>query len=231
MKNPTLIKGTLVKRYQRFLANIRLDNGKSITAACPNTGSMKSCSEPGSPVLMSRDDNPNRKFPYTWEMIQVENVWVGINTSVPNKLIHKAIKKGQIPELTGYSNIQTEVKYGENSRIDLLLSNAEKRCYVEIKSVSLVEDKVAYFPDAITTRGHKHLAELKNVIEQGHRAVLVFLVQRNDAELFKPAAAIDPEFAAALMDAHEHGVEILVYLANISIEEITLGKSIPFVLE
>ncbi|RPH95721.1 MAG: DNA/RNA nuclease SfsA [Calditrichaeota bacterium] len=231
MKNPTLIKGTLVKRYQRFLVNIRLENGKTITAACPNTGSMKSCSEPGSPVLMSRDDNPNRKFPFTWEMTQVNNVWVGINTSVPNKLIHRAVKKGQIPELTGYSNIQTEVKYGENSRIDLLLSNGEKRCYVEIKSVTLVEDKIAYFPDAVSTRGQKHLAELKNVVEQGHRAVLLFLVQRNDAEFFKPETAIDPDFAAGLKDASEHGVEILVYLANVSIEEITLGKSIPFALE
>ena len=231
MKNPPLIQGTLVKRYQRFLANVRLDNGKSITAACNNTGSMKSCSDPGSPVMLSMDSNPNRKFSYTWELVQVNGVWVGVNTAVPNKLVHRAVKKGAIPELAGYPTIQTEVKYGKDSRIDLLLSRPEGRCYVEIKNVSMVEEGIAYFPDAVTARGLKHLEELTKMVEQGHRAVMFYLIQRSDAALFKPAASIDPVYAEALKQAHAHGVEILVYKANVSPEEITLGEPVPFELE
>jgi sugar fermentation stimulation protein A len=231
MKNPPLVKGTLVKRYQRFLANVRLENGRNITAACNNTGSMKTCSDPGSPVMLSMDSNPNRKFSYTWELVQVNGEWVGVNTIVPNKLVHRAVKKGQIPELIGYPTIQTEVKYGENSRIDLLLSRPEGRCYVEIKNVSMVEEGIAYFPDAVTARGLKHLEELTKMVEQGHRAVMFYLIQRGDAALFKPAAAIDPVYADALKQAHAHSVEILVYKANVSPEEITLGEPVPFELE
>ncbi len=230
MKNPEFIQGTLIKRYKRFLADVRLDNKKIITAACSNTGSMRSCSDPGSRVCLSTSDNPNRKFKYTWELVQANNTWVGINTLIPNKLVFRAIQKGQIAELAGYPNARKEVKYGANSRIDILLSDADKKCYVEVKNVTLVEDGIARFPDAVSERGAKHLNELMSMIDAGHRAVMFYLVQRGDAGLFRPADDIDPVYAETLRRAHQHGVEILVYAANVNIEEITLGKPLPFEL-
>lgn len=231
MKNPPLIQGTLVSRHQRFLAKIRLPNGKFVDATCNNTGSMKTCNKPGSPVMLSVDNNPNRKYPYTWELIQIDGVWVCINTFIPNRLVHRALKKDTIPELSGYPNIQTEVKYGENSRVDLLLSRPNQRCYVEVKSVTMVENGVAYFPDAMTTRGLKHLQELTRMVEQGHRAVMFFVIQRNDAALFRPAAAIDPLYASGLKEAYERGVEILAYKTDVGIDEIKLSAAVPFDLD
>ena len=231
MKNSPLIHGTLIKRFKRFLATIKLDNGKVITATCPNTGSMRSCSEPGSPVCLSTNDNPNLKYHYTWELIYANDTWIGINTQLPNKLIFRAVKKGQIPELSGYTDFRKEVKYGENSRLDLLLSKASTRCYVEIKNVTLVEEGVARFPDAVTERGTKHLHELMKIVADGQRAVMFYLVQRNDAKLFRPADDIDPVYAATLREAVGKGVEILVYQADVSVEEINLGKPLPYDLE
>lgn len=230
MKNPPLIQATLIKRYKRFLANVKLQNGKAVTAACPNTGSMLACSEPGSLIGLSKSDNPNRKYQYTWEMIYTNDTWVGINTQVPNKLVFRAVKKGQIAELSGYRSIYKEVKYGANSRVDLLLANEKEKCYVEIKNVTLVENGIARFPDAVTERGAKHLHELMTAIEQGHRAVMFYLVQRGDANLFRPADDIDPVYAELLKTAFAKGVEILVYDAEVSVEEINLGKRLPFEL-
>jgi sugar fermentation stimulation protein A len=230
MKNPPLTQGTLIRRYKRFLADVRLDNGKTITAACPNTGSMRSCSEPGSSVYLSMSDNPNRKYKYTWELTQSDGILVGINTNIPNKLVFRAIKKGQIPELDGYPNIRKEVKYGDRSRIDMLLWEKDKKCYVEVKNVTLVEENVARFPDAVTQRGTKHLNELMNMVEQGHRAVMFYLVQRGDATLFQPAADIDPVYAETLKQAVHKGVEILVYEADVSVKEINMGRRLPFEL-
>ncbi len=151
-----------------------------------------------------------------------------MNTLVPNRLVHRAIKKGALPELAGYTQIITEAKIGEGSRVDLLLSGSKGRCYVEIKSVTMAEDGVAYFPDAVTQRGRKHLEELLRVKEEGHRAVLIFVVQRGDVRLFKPADFIDPEFAETLRRVHEAGVEILVFRAEVSEEEINLGERLPY---
>ncbi|MBN1464539.1 DNA/RNA nuclease SfsA, partial [candidate division KSB1 bacterium] len=139
MKNPPLIHGTLIKRFKRFLATVKLDNGKVVTASCPNTGSMRTCSEPGSPVCLSMSDNPNLKHRYTWELVHTNGAWVGINTQLPNKLVFRAVKKGQIPELRGYADFRKEVKYGDSSRLDLLLLKDDAKCYVEIKNVTLVE--------------------------------------------------------------------------------------------
>lgn len=230
MKNPPLTQGTLIRRYKRFLADVRLGNGKTITAACPNTGSMRSCSEPGSSVYLSVSDNPNRKFKYTWELTQANGTLIGVNTNVPNKLVFRAIKKGQIPELDGYSNIRKEVKYGDRSRIDMLLWEKDKKCYVEVKNVTLVEESIARFPDAVTQRGAKHLNELMNIIEQGHRAVMFFVVQRGDATLFQPAVDIDPVYAETLKLAFQKGVEILVYQADVSVQEINMGRRLPIEL-
>ncbi len=230
MKNPPLVKGTLIKRYQRFLANVKMPNGKNITAAVPNTGRMITCSEPGSTIYMSIDNNPNRKFQYTWELTKTKTSLVGVNTNVPNKIVYRALKKGQIPELEGYREIRKEVKYGENSRVDLLLLKGKEQCYVEVKNVTLVENGVARFPDAVTTRGLRHLHELTAMVEAGHRAAMFYFVQREDATLFKPADDIDPEYSQALREAHAKGVEIIVYDARVSVEEILLGKPLPFEL-
>jgi len=230
MKNPPLVKGTLIKRYQRFLANVRLHNGKTITASVPNTGRMTTCGEPGSTIYMSRNDNPNRKYQYTWELTQAPKTLIGIDTQIPNKVVYRALKKEQIPELAGYDKILKEIKYGENSRIDILLLRGKEQCYVEVKNVTLVEDGLARFPDAVTTRGLKHLNELMSMVEEGHRAVMFYFVQREDATLFKPADDVDPEYGQALREAHEKGVEIIVYDAKVSLQEILLGKPLPYEL-
>ena len=228
MKNPPLFPGILLQRYKRFLADIKLDSGEFITAHCPNSGSMLGCKAPGSKVYVSKSDNPTRKYPYTWELVYINNTWVGINTNVPNKLVFETIKSGNIPELEGYSNFKREVKYGKNSRIDILLESDKKKCYVEVKNVTLCRDNIASFPDAATARGKKHLDELVEMKKLGHRAVMFFLVQRGDTFFFKPAADIDPLYAETLQYAVEHGVEVLVYQADVRPEEITIQQKLLF---
>ena len=230
MKLPPLKKGTLLKRYKRFLADIRLDSGQEVTAYCPNTGTMLSCNEPGSTVMVSHHDNPKRKFPYTWELVRIYNGWVGINTMLPNKIVMEAIKHKKIPELIDFDEIETEVPYGENSRIDLLLKKNNLLCYIEVKNVTLVKDHIAFFPDAVTARGTKHLLELAHMVKLGHRAVMFYLVQRMDAKLFRPAERIDPKYSQTLEKVHKTGVEILVYQANVQPEEITIKRVLPFEL-
>ena len=225
-----MTKGTLIRRYKRFLADVRLENGEIITAHCSNSGSMRSCNMPGSPVLLSFNPKPHRKYAYTWELIKAGEVWVGINTQHPNKLVREAIIDRRIPELIGYDQVKSEVKYGTNSRIDLLLGKDEKFCYIEVKNVTLIENDVACFPDAVTERGTKHLHELMQVVRDGHRAVMFFLVQRQDASLFRPARHIDPVYSATLHKAFESGVEILVYQARVTAEEIVLEKRLEFEL-
>jgi sugar fermentation stimulation protein A len=161
---PKLVRGTLIKRYKRFLADVSLDNGKIVTAHCPNTGSMKGCSEPDQPVYLSLHDNPKRKLKYTWELIEMSASLVGVNTLVPNRLVFQSAEAGLISELAGYDTIESEVRIGNNSRIDLRLSNGQKdHCYVEIKNCTLVDNGVAMFPDAVTSRGLKHLKELETL--------------------------------------------------------------------
>jgi sugar fermentation stimulation protein A len=230
MRLPPLTKGTLIRRYKRFLADVRLENGDIITAHCPNSGSMRSCNMPGSWVLLSFNPKPERKYAYTWELIKAGEVWIGINTQHPNKLVHEAITHQRIAELAGYNRVKREVKYGKNSRIDLLLGKEDKLCYVEVKNVTLVEDEIALFPDAITERGTKHLNELMQVVNEGSHAVMFFVVQRQDASLFRPARHIDPLYSATLRQAFESGVEILVYQAMVTPTEIVLNKKLEFEL-
>ncbi|NOX37741.1 MAG: DNA/RNA nuclease SfsA [Calditrichaeota bacterium] len=222
-----LLDGHLIRRYKRFLADIALADGRQVTAHCPNSGSLLSCNIPGSPVRISVSDNPRRKLKYTWELVRVNDVWVGINTHYPNRLVKEGIEQGIIQELQGYEQILQEVRYGENSRIDLLLQSGNDRCYVEIKNVTLVENSVAYFPDAVTVRGQKHLRELMAMVEAGHRAVIFFLVQREDNHQMAPADHIDPEYGRLLRQAHDVGVEILAYQAHVTPEEITVNFRLP----
>jgi sugar fermentation stimulation protein A len=225
-----LIKGRLILRYKRFLADIELEDGTIITAHTPNSGSMKGCSTPGSQVLLSLSDNPGRKFKYTWELIRVGQHWVGINTGYPNKLVREGIENGTVSELQGYSTIRPEVRYGINSRVDLLLEGTPGKCYVEVKNVTLVENQSALFPDAVTERGQKHLRELKRVVAAGDRAVIFFVVQRPDSGFFSPADSIDPVYGKLLREVIEYGVEALVYQTVVSPEQIFLINKLPLVL-
>lgn len=228
LKWPRLLQGKLIKRYKRFKADVRLRNGHIVTALCPNTGSMLACAEPGRPVYLSRHNRPERKLKYTWEMIEMPTSLVGVNTLVPNRLVRQSIAGGKIKALSGYENIRTEVGYGQNSRIDILLEKGIERCFVEIKNCSLVEDSIAYFPDAVTSRGLKHLVELQHQVLEGNRCVMFYLIQRMDAKLFRPAGHIDPEYAKELIKAVYNGVEILVYDVTLDPEGIRLNHALPY---
>ncbi|MEL6288487.1 MAG: DNA/RNA nuclease SfsA [Pseudomonadota bacterium] len=233
-----LVRGTLIKRYKRFLADVTLDSGEQITANCPNTGSMKGLTEPGCPVWLSTSDNPKRKYAHTFEMIEVDRgdgpVIVGINTGHPNKLVEEGIVSGRIKELKGYPVLKREQKYGQNSRIDILLAKSEEpdaeRCYVEVKNVHLLRQKSrAEFPDSVTSRGAKHLGELADMVEQGHRAVMVYLVQRSDAKTFSFADDIDPAYVEAFHAATARGVEALVYGCDVSPDGIEVKRKLRLI--
>jgi len=230
LKWPNLIRGTLIKRYKRFLADIKLRNGHVVTAHCPNTGSMLECSEPGQTVYLSRHNNPKRRLKYTWEMIEMPTSLVGVNTLVPNKLVKTSILAEKIQELVGFDRVRSEVKYGGNSRIDLLLEKGESRCFVEIKNCTLVLDGVACFPDAVTSRGLKHLVELQQQVRLGDRSVMFFLVQRMDAKVFKPADHIDPAYGKELRKAVRNGVEIIVHDVFLDLKGIRLNRRLLYVI-
>lgn len=230
MKLPCLIPAILIKRYKRFLADVELVDGGIITVHCPNSGSMKGCATPGSPVLLSRSSNPGRKYPFTWEQVQVNGCWVGINTALPNHLVHEAIVNGVVQELSGYSSIRPEVPYGEHSRIDLLLEGPKGRCFVEVKNVTMVENDRAFFPDAVTTRGQKHLNELMRVVHEGDRGVIFFTVQRFDGKSVSPADNIDPEYGRLLRLALKNGVEAFAYRADVTPWDIQLTERLPIVV-
>lgn len=226
---PKLIHGTLVKRYKRFLADIKLENGEIVTAHCPNSGTMKACCEPGRTVYISYHDNPKRKLKYTWEIIEMPTSLVGVNTQVPNRLVFNAIKDNIVEELYGYSDFYREVKTDDHSRIDILLTNGDRdKCYVEVKNCTLVEDGMAQFPDAVTKRGLKHLFELQKLVSEGCRSVMFFLIQRMDADIFKPADKIDPTYGKELRRAVANGVEIVVYDVYIDLQKIVLNRKVPF---
>lgn len=225
-----LVRGRLVKRYKRFLADVVLDSdGSTITCTVPNTGSMMGLSSPGMPVWLSVNDVPTRKYRHTLEIVEPEPaeaggspLYVGINTGVPNRLVTEAIGEGVMPTLAGYASLRREVKYGLNSRIDILLEDPAKgRCYVEIKNVHLSRVAgLAEFPDSVTDRGAKHLAELASMVEDGHRAVMIYLVQRGDASRFRLAGDVDPAYAAAFELAKARGVEAYACRCVVSPVEI-----------
>ena len=219
--------GTLIRRYKRFLADIELADKKMLTVHCPNTGSMKGCSEPGSLVMISRSDNPGRKYPHTLEMVQSGSSWVSVNTSRTNKLVREALEKNVVKELGGLDVISQEVKTSANTRLDFLLEREGERIYMEVKNCSLAENRTAMFPDAITARGTKHLHELAALKKQGHGAAVFFCVQRGDADFFKPARHIDPTYAEALKDAASEGVMILAYQADVNPREIVIVRKLP----
>lgn len=229
-----LVRGALLKRYKRFLADVRLADGTEITVAVANTGSMTGLCEPGSTIWLSRSGSATRKYPHTWELVETDlgngSTLVGINTSLPNKLVEEAIMLGKIPELAGYRDLRREVKYGVNSRIDLLLEAASgARCYVEVKNVHMSRTAgLAEFPDCVSERAAKHLVELAGMVAQGHRAVMVYLVQRSDTRAFQLASDCDPRYAAQFAKAKSSGVEALVYDCDVRTSGIDVLKRLPF---
>ena len=225
---PQLISGTLIRRYKRFLADVQLENGDTVTAHCPNTGSMKGCSKPGRTVFLSIHNNPKRKLKYTWELIEMPASLVGVNTLVPNRLVFESIKSGQVPELAGYDTLETEVSIAKRSRIDLMLSGSpDGRCYIEIKNCTLVSHGVACFPDAVTARGLKHIRELLRLKAAGYRIMMFYFIQRMDAIVFKPADHIDAAYGLELRRAVKKGLEILAYDVLIDFKHIRLHRKIP----
>ncbi len=228
MKFPDkLVHGTLIKRYKRFLADVTLDDGSEVVAHCTNSGSMKSCLENGAEVYLTFVNDPKRKTKFTWEMIKINSDWVGINTGNPNKLAFEAISEGSIPELAGYTNVKREVTFGD-SRFDIFAENENEQCFVEVKNVSLKEGKYALFPDSVTTRGQKHLRTLMEVKSKGIRAVMLYIIQRSDVEIFAPAAEIDAEYAKLLKEAVNAGVEVIPMQVKVTPEKIELVKKLPF---
>ena len=219
-----LIPGTLVQRYKRFLADVRLADGTIVTAHCTNTGSMMGCKEPGSAVYISRSDNQSRKLAYTWELIRVNKTWVGINTMLPNHLVAEGIERGIIGELGGYNSLRREVVTRPGTRLDLSLASAGRLCFVEVKNVSLNVDGAAAFPDSVSERGTKHLKELIRLKRRGHRAAVVFVIQRGDCDYFRPADEIDAEYGRWLRRAINAGVEALPYRARVTPKEIVLSE-------
>jgi len=223
-----LVGGRLVKRYKRFLADVILDDGSAVTAHCANPGSMLGLKEPGARVWLSQSDNPKRKLKYSWEVIEADGALVGINTAHPNRLVEEALEAGRIAGLGGFANLRREVKYGKNSRIDILLEDREgARTYVEVKNVHLMrETGFAEFPDSVTARGAKHLAELSDMVRDGHRAAMVFLVQRPDCVRLGLAGDIDPAYAAAFEIARAAGVEVYAVGCDVRLDGIDVDKPV-----
>lgn len=233
-----LQQGLLLRRYKRFLADVRLPNGDEITIHCPNTGSMKNCLAEESACWFSESDNPKRKYPHTWEIATTpQGDLAGVNTGRANALVVEAIETGVICELQGYQRLKTEVRYGEEkSRIDILLSQEGRPdCYVEVKNVTLREDSAdvegqGLFPDSVSDRGAKHLRELALMVEQGHRSVLLFCVQHSGIRTVSAAAEIDAVYAKTLAEAKRKGVEVYAYQAKLSAKEIVLHAPVPVVV-
>ena len=250
-----LLRGTLIQRYKRFLADVRLESGEVITATCPNTGSMMGLTTPGLPVWVSISDSPTRKYKHTWEMLEVNlgkgPSLVGINTNHPNALVSEAILGKRVASLKGYESLRREVKYGKNSRIDFPLKDSKTPrggvksgrtsrmdilpkspgkppAYVEVKNVHMMREVgIAEFPDSVTARGLKHLLELSQMVREGHRAVMVFLIQRNDATRLTFARDIDPSYAGGLAEALEVGVEAIALKCALTPEGISVEKTVP----
>lgn len=219
--------GILLQRYKRFMADIRLRDSSVLTVHCPNSGSMKGCSTPGSEVVVSRSANSNRAYPWTLEMVKADGVWVGVNTSRTNRLVREALERGVINDFGPVDSVTPEIRVSAESRLDFLVRAAGRNIYLEVKNCSLAENGVALFPDAVTARGVRHLLELDRLRREGQRAALIFCVQRGDAGRFLPAAAIDPLYAETLHAVYRNGLTVLAYQADVQPGQISITGKIP----
>ncbi|MFQ6547329.1 DNA/RNA nuclease SfsA [Aestuariibius sp. 2305UL40-4] len=225
-----LVPARLIRRYNRFLTDAELETGEIIKAHCPNPGSMMGLKEPGLRIWLEPNDDPKKKLKYGWRLVELpDGHWSGIDTAVPNRVVGEALRSRAVAELSGYEGVRPEVKYGTNSRIDFLLTQEGlPDAYVEVKNVHLRrEDDWAEFPDSVTARGAKHLGELSNMAAQGHRAVMLYLVQRTDCARLKMAADLDPAYAAAFQAARDAGVEMLCYDTVIDRDGVSFGRPLP----
>lgn len=236
-----ILEGTFLKRYKRFFADVQL-NGETVVAHVANSGSMRGCNMPDMPCLISFDDNPARKLKYTLEMVKTPDSWVGVNTQIPNKIVKEALENKIFENLKGYKQIHPEAKINDKSRLDFALSTdpevefkkvnlkkgKDKFHFIEVKNVSLVEDKFAKFPDSVTERGQKHLNDLMQLMDWGHTCEILYTIQRTDGKIFSPAVDIDPKYAEILKQANTHGVVISPYLCDLSPAGISLtNKTLP----
>ncbi|BCO10342.1 sugar fermentation stimulation protein [Desulfolithobacter dissulfuricans] len=218
---------TLIKRYKRFLADVLLEDGSELTVHCPNSGSMRGCSTPGSPVIISDSGNPERKYRWTLEMVREKGVWIGVNTNLTNKLVYEALRTGVIDDFGQIHTIRPEVRVSDRSRLDFVLESDAGQVYIEVKNCSLVENGRALFPDAVTARGTKHLEELALLRKNGAQAAVLFCVQRADGAWFAPADEIDPLYADTLRKVSDQGVRILAYRAEVQPNQVTITEKIP----
>ena len=225
-----LRRGTLIARYKRFFADVILDDGREITAHCPNPGAMLGLNTPGLPAWVSRSDNPKRKLAHTLELVEADGGLVGINTMHPNRLVAEALAADHFPELTGYASHRREVRYGENSRVDFLLEAPDRpRCWLEIKNCHLRRSgTLAEFPDCVAARSLKHLRELTARVEAGERAVMLFVIQRTDCDAFSACQDLDPAYARGLTHAAARGVEVLAYACEISPQAVRIAEPVPW---
>lgn len=221
-------EGILLRRYKRFLADVLLEDGQTLTVHCPNSGSMRGCSTPGSPVLISRSDNAKRKYPWTLEMVRDQDVWIGVHTGRTNALVREGLESGVIDDFGVIRSITPEVVVGTRSRLDFRLETDRGAVYLEVKNCSLAENEVALFPDAVTSRGTKHLHELVRLAAAGYGAAVLFCVQREDAKRCAPAARIDPVYAATVVWAASQGVDFFAYQAKVSPQVLLVSRKLPF---
>ena len=220
--------GILLKRYQRFLADVLLPDQQTLTVHCPNSGSMRGCSQPGSPVVLSYSDGPKRKYAWTLEMVQHQGIWIGVHTGRTNRVVREGLEQGVVQEFGRIRTITPEVVVSRKSRLDFLLETEQGSIYLEVKNCSLAERRIASFPDAVTVRGTKHLHELVRLAEAGFGAAVLFCIQRSDVTSFQPAADIDPVYAQTVAWARARGVQFLAYQANVCPDSVTLARKIPF---
>ena len=226
---PALVEGRLIRRYKRFLADVELPGGEVVVSHCPNPGSMRTCAPERAPVWLSRSDRPGRKLPWTWELVRTDDgAMVCVNTGRANMVVAEALAARAVPELRGWGDVQREVRYGDRSRVDFTLSRGARRCFLEVKSVTLgLGPRLAGFPDSVTARGTRHLEDLMREQRGGQRAVLLFCVNRSGARAVKPADDIDPVYGATLRRAAAAGVEILAYRCRVTPHELTLSQPVP----
>jgi sugar fermentation stimulation protein A len=223
-----LVQGVLIRRYKRFLADVRLADSRIVTAHCANPGAMLGIAQEGLPVWLLPSDDPRRKLAWSWALVEAEGTLIGVNTSLPNVLVPEALDAGRIAELRGYERQRREVRYGVASRVDLLLERpGHPICYVEIKNVHLRRGTVAQFPDCVSLRAARHMNELAAMVQAGHRAVVLFVVQRGDCRAFRAAADLDPGYDQALKAAHAAGVEVLCYGCHVGLEGVQIADPLP----